>query len=344
MDRFEWSEGGFDTGESLVLKQSGVALYDGEDKTSFMAGTLTLTTHKLLWMDHRKRSSILGLPLGLVTHLDKQASGFAKSAKIIVYLNPSPANKPAGPSQRSAYNYIRLSFRESGEREFYRCFMEELKEKRWEQTLAPPGVSPAGQGPRHRPGIVGIERSIQQKQKATDKNISKAFEDLGKLMEKAKDMVALSKTIATKIKEKQGEISEDETVRFKSYLLSMGIPDPVTKETHGTGDKYYTELAKQLSSVLEQPIQECGGMMTMSDVYCRVNRARGMELLSPEDLINACEMLEVLNLPVRLRTFDSGVMVLQLQSRQRGGNQHTLQFIRTKTYNERNTQMHDQKP
>lgn len=54
--------------------------------------------------------------------------------------------------------------------------------------------------------------------------------------------------------------------------------------------------------------------MTLTDVYCRVNRARGMELLSPEDLLNACEMLEYLNLPVRLRTFDSGVMVLQLKS------------------------------
>ena len=54
--------------------------------------------------------------------------------------------------------------------------------------------------------------------------------------------------------------------------------------------------------------------MTLTDVYCRVNRARGMELMSPEDLLNACEMLELLRLPMRLKTFDSGVMVLQLQS------------------------------
>ena len=46
-----------------------------------------------------------------------------------------------------------------------------------------------------------------------------------------------------------------QTVKFKSYLLSMGIPDPVTRESHGTGDKYYTELARQLASVLENPIK-----------------------------------------------------------------------------------------
>lgn len=54
--------------------------------------------------------------------------------------------------------------------------------------------------------------------------------------------------------------------------------------------------------------------MSLADVYCRVNRARGLELLSPEDLLNACQILEKLALPVRLRQFDSGVMVLQLQS------------------------------
>lgn len=38
--------------------------------------------------------------------------------------------------------------------------------------------------PRHRAGIIGIERAIQKKQEDTDKNISQAFEDLSNLMEK----------------------------------------------------------------------------------------------------------------------------------------------------------------
>lgn len=45
-------------------------------------------------------------------------------------------------------------------------------------------------------------------------------------------------------------------------------------------------------------LQECGGMMTLSDVYCRVNRARGLELLSPEDILNACQVLEQMSLPI----------------------------------------------
>lgn len=61
-------------------------------------------------------------------------------------------------------------------------------------------------------------------------------------------------------------------------------------------------------------MQDLGGMMSLADAYCRVNRARGLELLSPEDMLAAAKMLEKLALPIRLRVFESGVMVLQLSS------------------------------
>jgi len=38
-------------------------------------------------------------------------------------------------------------------------------------------------------------------------------------------------------------------------LLSLGIADPVTRETHGGGNKYYRELAKQISTMLEEPLK-----------------------------------------------------------------------------------------
>lgn len=49
----------------------------------------------------------------------------------------------------------------------------------------------------------------------------------------------------------------------------------------------------------------------MADAYCRVNRARGLELLSPEDLLHACLMLDG---PIKLRQFPSGAMVLELET------------------------------
>lgn len=53
-------------------------------------------------------------------------------------------------------------------------------------------------------------------------------------------------------------------------------------------------------------------MMTLTDAFCRVNRARGLELISPEDLMAACKALADVGLPMGLHTFDSGVTFLQV--------------------------------
>ena len=79
---------------------------------------------------------------------------------------------------------------------------------------------------------------MSKKNQRDTSNISKAFQDLDVLMEMAKPMVGLARSISTKIKDKQGGITEDETVQFKSYLLSLGIDDPVTKDS-ATSDKQY---------------------------------------------------------------------------------------------------------
>ena len=99
--------------------------------------------------------------------------------------------------------------------------------------------------------------------------------------------------------------------------MSLGISDPVTRDTHGSGQSYFRQLAKEVYQILEKPLQDNGGMMTLTDAFCRVNRARGMALLSPEDLLNACKTFD--NLPIRLHTFEkTQVTVLQLTSAQVG--------------------------
>ncbi|CAH2224978.1 vacuolar -sorting-associated 36 [Pelobates cultripes] len=317
MDRFSWCSGLLDIDETLVIQQRGVRLSDGEDKTKFDSGALLLTTHRLLWRDQKNHEFCIAIPLSQIVFTEEQAGGIGKSAKIVVHLHPPTPNKEPGPYQNSRFSYVKMSFREHGQIEFHRRLTEELTQRRWERLSASPLIQPSkgSQGGRIKAvGIVGIERKLEEKRKETDKNISEAFEDLSKLMEKAKEMVELSKSIANKIKDKQGDITEDETIRFKSYLLSMGIMNPVTRETHGSGTHYHMQLAKQLATMLQTPLEERGGIMSLTEAYCLVNRARGMELLSPEDLVNACRMLESLKLPLRLRIFDSGVMVIELQS------------------------------
>ncbi|XP_036154124.1 vacuolar protein-sorting-associated protein 36 isoform X3 [Myotis myotis] len=295
MDRFVWTSGLLEIHEALVIQQRGVRIYDGEEKIKFDAGTLLLSTHRLIWRDQRNHECCMAIPLSQIVFIEEQAAGIGKSAKIVVHLHPAPPNKELGPLQSSKNSYIKLSFKEHGQIEFYRRLSEEMTQRRWENMPVSQSFQ-TNRGPQpgriRAVGIVGIERKLEEKRKETDKNISEAFEDLSKLMVKAKEMVELSKSIANKIKDKQGDITEDETIRFKSYLLSMGIANPVTRETYGSGTQYHMQLAKQLAGILQAPL----------------------ELLSPEDLVNACKMLEVLKLPLRLRVFDSGVMVIELLS------------------------------
>lgn len=314
MDRFEWSSVALAEGEDFVRQQAGVKIQDGSKETAFTDGTLVLTNSRLLWSQRGSSNmQCIALSLALVVYSEEvTAAGGASS--LVLHLQPvtstgAVTRKPVAPA--SEYSHVSLIFSQGGLVELSRLLIETLSGRKWERT-AVGRASVAQTAPRA--GIAGIEKVIQQKQKETDKSIAAAFEDMRNLMGKAKEMVTLAKAISAKIREKQGNITDDETTQFKSYLLSLGISDPVTRDTYGSGNKYYLELARELATVLLKPLQECGGVMALTDVYCRVNRARGLELLSPQDLLEACRTFETASLPLRLKTYESGVMVVILVS------------------------------
>lgn len=264
---------------------------------------------------------VLSLNLKYIISLDEELASsfvFGRKKRIIITLKEPTPDKAPGPMDDSTGEiFIKLSGRNGIEDSFMQSLNETVSARIWETTeteqSSSDGRNENAPPPRIklRSGIVGIERNLQERQKQTDENITLAFKDLSKLMTMAKDMVAISKVISSKIRERHGDISEDETVRFKSYLMSLGIDDPVTRDSAASNNEYFQLLANQICEMLLDPITEAGGMMSLADVYCRVNRARGLELLSPEDLLNACRMLDG---PIKLRTFPSGAMVLQLES------------------------------
>lgn len=94
---------------------------------------------------------------------------------------------------------------------------------------------------------------------------------------------------------------------------------------------YYEWLARQVvdfllprlststsssSSVPKNKNNNTGGIMSLTDVYCLFNRARGTNLISPQDLRTACELLPDLHLGITTKTFRSGIIVLQLEASQ----------------------------
>lgn len=111
------------------------------------------------------------------------------------------------PQHTSIYNHIKLSFRDGYSTDVIGVLNDSIQKRRWEWNVQQVGVqapitrrAPQVPNIKLRTGIVGIERSIQEKQKETDASISLAFQDLSKLMTMAKDMVKLSQNISTKIR------------------------------------------------------------------------------------------------------------------------------------------------
>lgn len=108
---------------------------------------------------------------------------------------------------QSTQNYVKLSFKDGLESSFIHHLTEAVSKRCWETMLnaMPSNPQAAVKKPtvptiKPRSGIVGIERSLQEQRKAMDQSITLAFQDLTKLMDMAKDMVNIAKTISTKIK------------------------------------------------------------------------------------------------------------------------------------------------
>ncbi len=64
----------------------------------------------------------------------------------------------------------------------------------------------------------------------------------------------------------------------------------------------------QLSDFLAPQLPRVGGMMTLPDVYCLFNRARGTELVSPDDLLVTCRLLPSVGGGLQLHTLQSGAV------------------------------------
>lgn len=239
----------------------------------------------------------------------------------------------------SSEDHIKLGFTRSGHHAFHRALIEVLEAKPWTVSFKPSESSKSSITSRYGAGgIAAIERQQAAQASSTDHNIDRAFADLDKLMSHANEMVQLSRNLARRMKDaKSNNLTLDETDQLRSEMLAMGIMDGT--DIGGEADRrgretkmFYVELAHQVCKLIHPLLKatdessrsgvRLSGCMDLASVYCRVNRARGMDLISPDDLLCACELMHKENLPLRLKCFPGGLMVLQLSSEDE---QETLQ-------------------
>ncbi len=117
-------------------------------------------------------------------------------------------------------------------------------------------------------------------------------------------------------------MSENDTAELRSALLSMGATsssggaDMEIPPAAASTSSFHGQLAVQVCQLLVPLLKAkdarkggLGGCVDLTSAYCRVNRARGVQLISPDDLLEACRLMGTLNLPLRMKKFSSGVAV-----------------------------------
>lgn len=234
---------------------------------------------------------------------------------------------------------VKVSFRGGGggDRIFHERLKGAITQRKWLLQGAPPvpgsnplamdaasGAGGAGGAARDQQrkktvGIAGLEQRGLEMRRNNELVIGSAFEDLEALMASAKEIVALAESFSRQANG-GGASSSSETSALASQLGLVTTKDIVGGGGGSNESLYLSELSRNLAEFLTDDaravLRRAGGIISLVDLWAIFNRARGgVELVSPMDFERAARLWEELKLPVRLRTFKSGVMVVQGRDR-----------------------------
>ncbi|KAK3704685.1 Vacuolar protein-sorting-associated protein 36 [Vermiconidia calcicola] len=236
---------------------------------------------------------------------------------------------------------IKFSFRAGGEKTFLERLKGALVQRKWLLQSAPPvpkpaqSATPSNGSPWQIPdttrtdtpyqrvvGIAGLERRGAELRENNKAVIGTAFEDLEALMTSAKEVIAMAEQFSRQTNSGTNSESSEAKALLSDSASALGLV--ATKDMLGTGSAsetlYSTELARNLAEFLTDDrrgiLRKEGGIMSLVDLWAVFNRTRnGIELISPLDFERAATMWESLQLPIRLRRFKSGLLVVQEKSR-----------------------------
>jgi len=286
----------------------------------FASGSIVLTNFRfmviLLTIENGRQVNIgWGLLLKGISLVEDCARMFKFSTRLRVCFHNSSKE-------------IGLRFEKDGKEEFLMAMHKSLERKSWEKNMVPekapvPTIAEETVFSSTNAGVAGIIRRQERNLQSVDNLAKSALTDLDALMLRAREAIAVVQRYASYTAEDRDDRDDAmsdttsqvaEKNEMETIMQNIGIVSPVTK--FSAGRKYHEQLARQMADLLLQQgrLDRLGGMITLTDLYCVFNRARGTELVSPDDLLKAATLTKKLNLGLKLREFASGVKVLQADS------------------------------
>ena len=164
---------------------------------------------------------------------------------------------------------------------------------------------------KRRVGVDAILAKSKKKHDRAAQLADDAFEgDAETLLREASELVAIIQKYAATLETQNTSTTNKDASQLVDMLQDMGMTSALPQQK-GSSSDYYETLARQLADFMRPKLEQAGGVMTLTDVYCLYNRARGTNLISPQDLLSAVACFDYLSLGIRQREFPSGVKVLQ---------------------------------
>jgi len=272
-------------------------------------GQAAATTHHLWWWTSEQTAAgnhAVKLGLHRILKAEVHNSIFRRSPRVDLYF----AKDPSAPLVRLVFAHKR----DAGV--FHERLEISIQRQSWK--IKKKVVHRESGFSTQYAGVGGVMRRQEQEREQTKALANEAFSDLSALLTSASEIVGLADRFSEAVKRKKasssGEGGQEDEDEFFSILNDMGIANPATKKACGA--KFHQELARELADFLGIHLKQHAqsGVIALTDLYCMVNRARGTQLISPNDLYQACTLMQPLGLAFSLKTFDSGVSVLQAQS------------------------------
>jgi ESCRT-II complex subunit VPS36 len=321
-------------GEIEIKVSNDIELWEeGNRKAIYQNGTFVLTNHRTVYTVKSNLSSSL---IGWAIHFSKihkfeDTSSMFSGAKLLLSLLDHPTK-------------IIMKFSSSSIKdEISTLLQKQLVKKSWEQPKILDSASIEKFSVKNA-GVGGLLRRQENEVSKVQTITKEALSDLDSLMASAKSVVNIVQRYAAVYQQQEkgsssggaggggaggaggggggndaSTISETSTEvgernEMENILQNIGIISPVTKLS--AGRLYHQELARQLADLLltGNILLKMGGTATLADIYCIFNKARGTELVSPDDFLKASQSLSGLNVGLTLKKFNSGLLSITLIS------------------------------
>lgn len=313
-----------------------------KNRTDALLG-LAITTHRFVLLHKEASGNNKNKIDARFVHLSNVKSVVAAGGPSL--MSPNASYKVVLTTQ--TYDELVLVFRSEGKTARDQSVLEfsrALERKRWEvATRLQEKNARANATLDNRVGLDKILAKNKMRHRENAKLAEAALSgDSENLLQEAAGLLKVIQKYKVLVQKADGSGSgEDEEAadKLKGLLSDMGMTSALSQSKVGGASagrgfgmrtsvnrdnrlrEYHELTARQVADFLVPRLRKrskagkanSGGMMSLTDVYCLFNRARGSNLISPEDLRASCSLLGTeLKVGISMRTFPSGVVVLQL--------------------------------